>query len=499
MRPPGVPDSEEDYCMPTAWIRGALVEYWRAEANDLASFVHNPATGEVLETFRNATADEVAAVVKEAADAFGSWGRTTPAERAALLLALADRLESDGERFAQVECDNVGKPLALAREEISYDADVLRFMAGAARVSHGPAAGEYLTGSTSMTRREPVGVVGLITPWNYPLMEAMWKIAPALAAGNTVVIKPSELTPLSTILFVELAQEVLPPGVLNLVLGDGSTGRALVDADEVRLVSLTGDVSTGAKVAASAAATLKRVHLELGGNAPALVFADSDISAVAAQLAGTAFANAGQDCTAPCRILVEDAAYEAFMTAFVEHTCALRCGDPREDGTDLGPVISRKQLERVAGYVDRAVEDGAAVLLSGAVPDTPGYFYPPTVLAEVTQSAEIVQQEVFGPVVTIQRASSDDQMLAMANGVPYGLAASIWTADVDRALRFSRELEFGTVWVNQHLVLANEMPFGGFGRSGYGKELSAHAIDEYSQVKHVMLKAAPRAQREEAS
>lgn len=476
--------------MPTAPLAGPLFDYWRTGAADSNAFVaHDPATGEPLDTYRNATSQEVASAVEKAASAFSTWGRTTPAERATLLLALADRLEAAGEDFARTESANVGKPLALAREEIAYDADVLRFMAGACRISHAGAAGEYVEGSTSMTRRDPLGVVGLITPWNYPLMEAMWKVAPALAAGNTVVLKPSELTPLSTILFAQLAQEVLPDGVLNLVLGDGATGAALVEHPAVRLVSLTGDVATGKKVAAAAASTLKRVHLELGGKAPALVFADAPLDAVAAELAATGFLNAGQDCTAPCRVIVEDAAYGAFVEAYCKAVADLRCGDPEDESSHFGPVISRRQLERVEGFVGRARSTGASVLTGGRRVDRPGWFYEATVITDVRQDDEIIQREVFGPVVTIQRAGSDDEMLAMANSVDYGLAASVWTSDVNRSLRLTRDLAFGTVWLNQHLVLANEMPFGGFGQSGYGKELSAHAIDEYSQVKHVMLKA----------
>ncbi|WPB89273.1 aminobutyraldehyde dehydrogenase [Streptomyces malaysiensis] len=477
--------------MLTAPLAGPLFDQWRASPDDTdVAVAYNPATGEPLAVHRNASPEEVAAAVEKATAAFRTWGRTTPAERAELLLTIANRLEAAGEDFARAESANVGKPLALAREEIAYDADVLRFMAGAARISHAAAAGEYLNGSTSMTRRDPLGVVGLITPWNYPLMEAMWKLAPALAAGNTVVLKPSELTPLSTILFAQLAQEVLPDGVLNLVLGDGTTGAALVEHPAVRLVSLTGDVSTGKKVAAAASATLKRVHLELGGKAPALVFADAPLETAAAELAATAFLNAGQDCTAPCRVIVEDAAHDSFVDAYLKAVADLRCGDPEDESSHFGPVISRRQLERVEGFVERARSAGASVLTGGHRVDRPGWFHEATVIADVQQDDEIVQREVFGPVVTIQRGGSDDEILTMANGVDYGLAASVWTNDVARGLRFTRDLAFGTVWLNQHMVLANEMPFGGFGQSGYGKELSAHAIDEYSQVKHVMLRAA---------
>jgi 1-pyrroline dehydrogenase len=470
-------------------MAGPLFDHWSAtEGTTSVSVAYNPSTGEELATFRNATAAEVDQVVGDAAAAFTTWGRTTPADRAALLLALADRLEAAGEELARAESVNVGKPLVIAREEISYDADVLRFMAGAARVSHSASAAEYVAGSTSLLRREPLGVVGLIAPWNFPLMEAVWKVAPALAAGNTIVLKPSEMTPISTLLFAQIAQDIFPPGVFNVVLGDGATGAAIVQHPGIALVSLTGDVDTGKKVAASAATTLKRVHLELGGKAPALVFADAALESAAAELAATGFLNAGQDCTAPCRIIVEDAAYDDFIAVYRRAVAELRCGDPEDELSHFGPVVSLRQLERVEGFVDRARDAGATVLLGGRPKDRPGYFYEPTILVDVAQDDEIIQKEVFGPVVTIQRAAGEEAMLEMANGVAYGLAASIWTESVDRSLRLTRDLEFGTVWVNQHLVLANEMPFGGFGDSGYGKELSPHAIDEYSRIKHVMLK-----------
>ncbi|MFF9778580.1 aminobutyraldehyde dehydrogenase [Streptomyces sp. NPDC013978] len=477
--------------MPALPLNGPLFDHWRTTPDAESAFaVLNPATGEVITSLRKADAEEVDAAVAKATAAFETWGRTTPAERSAALLALADGLEAAGEDFARLESANVGKPLAQAREEIAYDADVLRFMAGAVRVPHAMATGEYLPGRTSLVRRDPLGVVGLITPWNYPLMEALWKLAPALAAGNTVVIKPATVTPLSTVLFTQMAQEVLPEGVLNLVVGDRTAGQVMVDHPDIRLVSLTGDGATGKKVAASAAATLKRVHLELGGKGPAVVFADAQLETAATELAQTAFLNAGQDCSQPCRVIVEDSAYEAFTAAYLKTVAGLACGAPDDEDSHFGPVISQRHLESVEGFVERARAAGATVLAGGRRIDRPGFFHEPTVLTDVRQDDEIIQSEVFGPVVTIQRAADDEEILAMANGVEYGLAASVWTSDVDRALRFTRDLAFGTVWLNQHLVVANEMPFGGFGQSGYGKELSAHAIDEYSQVKHIMLKAA---------
>lgn len=468
---------------------GDLFIVWRADLDTGdASIVANPVTEEVIAAYRNASAEEVAEIVETAKAASVSWGATTPAERSDVLLKLAERLEATVTDFAAVESRNTGKPAGHALQEVAGNVDFVRFIAGAVRVSHGIAAGEYLPGRTSAIRREPVGVVGLITPWNYPLMEAVWKVIPALAAGNTVIVKPSEITPETTIMFVQLMQELLPAGVLNLVLGDGKTGAALVEHPVVRMVSLTGDTSTGRKVAAAGAASLKRIHLELGGKAPVLVFADSPIAEVAAYLAPRAFANAGQNCTAPCRIIVEEAAYDSFVSAYCQAVSRLKVGAP-EEGVDMGPLITQRQLERVAGFVDRARESGATIRVGGRTIDRPGYFYEPTVVLDAAQDSEIIQNEVFGPVVTIQAGRSEEEMLRMANGVDYGLAASLWTSNLDRSLRLSRTLTFGTVWVNEHDMLANEMPFGGFGQSGYGKELSAHVIDEYSQFKHVMTKS----------
>ncbi|MFV8054807.1 aminobutyraldehyde dehydrogenase [Mycobacterium sp. 48b] len=469
---------------------GGLRDHWRADAADTATFeVANPATGAPIDVFRCADAAEVNRHIEAAVSAFRSWSRTTPAERANLLLRLASAIEAHADELAALESTNVGKPLAAAAEEVTGAVDALQFMAGVARTSHVEAVGEYVSGSTSMVRREPLGAVALITPWNFPLMEAAWKIGPALATGNTVVLKPSELTPITTLRLGDLAKGILPDGVLNIVLGAGDTGRALVDHPDVRLVSVTGAVATGKAVAASAARTLKRVHLELGGKAPVLVFSDVEgVTAAARELVQAAFGNSGQDCCAACRVIVEDAAYDDFVSAYCQAAAELTVGDPTDSATQIGPVISAVHRERIRGFVDRAHEAGAQVLVGGKCDDRDGFFYPPTVITDLTQDAEIIQSEVFGPVATIQRARGDDSMLAMANDVPYGLAASVWTSDLRRAMRFSRDLQFGTVWINQHFGTATEMPFGGFGESGYGKELSAHALDEYTQLKHIMIK-----------
>jgi betaine-aldehyde dehydrogenase len=420
--------------------------------------------------------------------ALPAWGGSIPQERARCLLELANELERNAEELALLESADVGKPIAAAREELPLIVDTLRFFAGAARVSHGGTAGEYSPGSTSYLRREPVGVVGQIAPWNYPLLEAVWKIAPALAAGNTVVLKPSEVTPLTTIRLGQLAEAILPEGVLNIVLGDRRTGEAIVAHPDVAMVSLTGAVATGMKVAATAAQGLKRVHLELGGKAPVLVCDDVDVDAVVPELVAAGFVNSGQDCTAACRLLVAESIYERFVDAYVQAATALVVGDPADEATDLGPVVSETQLERVSAFVERARQAGAAVRCGGNRLARPGFYYAPTVITDVAQDAEIVQNEVFGPVVTIQRAASDDEMLRMANDVAYGLSASVWTNGLERAQTFTSGLAFGTVWVNQHLLTVAEMPFGGFGRSGYGKEMSIHALDDYSRLKHVMVK-----------
>ena len=405
-----------------------------------------------------------------------------------MLLKLADAVEANQAELARIESENVGKPMSVAEFDLEFTLDNLRFFAGATRVIEGKSAGEYAKGYTSMVRREPVGVVGSIAPWNYPIMMAVWKIGPALAAGNTVVLKPSEWTPLSALRLAELAAEIFPPGVLNVVTGDGvPVGSSLVRHPLVDMVSLTGDVGTGKEVARAAADSLKRVHLELGGKAPVVVFDDADMPSVVETIKTAGYFNSGQDCTAATRILAKDPVYESLLSDLVPAVESIAVGDPRQEGVEMGPVVSEEQLERVAGFVDRAASRGAKVLTGGRG-DGRGFFYKPAVVAEVEQKDEIVQREVFGPVVTVQRFSDDEQAIAWANDVPYGLSASVWTTNVSRALNAARKLRFGTVWINDHLTIASEMPHGGYGGSGYGKDMSVYAIEDYTNIKHVMAK-----------
>ncbi|HET8980587.1 MAG TPA: aminobutyraldehyde dehydrogenase [Solirubrobacteraceae bacterium] len=468
-------------------VDGAIVD----SLADEVDVVLNPATEEPLAHAPRGTAQDVQRAVDAARRAGPAWRDTTPAQRAQALLRLADLLDGHAGELARLEALDVGKPLVAATDELPLCADHLRFFAGAARVLEGRAAGEYLTGYTSMVRREPLGVVGQITPWNYPLAMAIWKIAPALAAGNTVVLKPSELTPLSTLRLAELALEVLPAGVLNVVTGPGATGAAIAAHRQIRMVALTGSVSSGRAVAAAASATLARVHLELGGKAPVVVLDDADVPALVDAVRVAAFFNAGQDCTAATRIIATPGVHDEILERLVPAVQSLTLGDPvADEAVELGPVISAAHRERVLGHVERAAAAGAAIVCGGQSWGERGFFVAPTVIAGPAQDSEIVQREVFGPVVTIQRAADEAQALAWANDTDYGLAASIWSRDTGATMRAARELEFGCVWVNAHLPFLSEMPHGGFGQSGYGKDLSVYSLEEYTRLKHVMVSLA---------
>jgi aminobutyraldehyde dehydrogenase len=451
--------------------------------------VINPATAEKIGAVPNMTADEVDAVVERAKQALPEWLDATPKERSELLYKLAQILEDNAEELAQIESSNVGKPLMVSRDEMPFSADNLRFFAGAARNLDGKSAGEYIKGYTSMIRREPLGIVAGICPWNYPLMMAVWKMGPGLAAGNVQILKPAEQTPLSLLRFVELAKDVIPAGVLQVVTGDGvPTGQRLVEHPDIGLVSLTGDVATGKLIAKNAADTLKRVHLELGGKAPMVVFDDADPEQVAEGIKIAGYWNSGQDCTAGSRIIAGPKIYDALLEALVPAIEGLKVGDPADgDDVEMGPVISQDQQQRILGFLERA--KGATVLTGGDSNGSNGYFVNPTIVTDVKQDDEIVQNEVFGPVITVQKFADDNQAIEWANGVRYGLAASVWTRDVGRALNAAKRLQFGTVWVNDHLVpITSEMPHGGYKSSGYGKDMSIYSMEEYTQLKHVAMK-----------
>jgi 1-pyrroline dehydrogenase len=451
--------------------------------------VVNPATGETIAEVPRGTAADVERAVEAAKKALPEWLETTPRERSELLLRLADVIEEHADELAALESLNVGKPMAAARDEPPEMADNLRFFAGAARLLEGKATGEYMREHTSWIRREPIGIVAGITPWNYPLWMAVWKLAPALAAGNVQVLKPAEQTPLTLLRFAQLAEDVLPTGVLNIVTGDGvPVGEALVKHEDVGLVSLTGDVETGKIIARTAADTLKRVHLELGGKAPVLVFDDADPELVAEGIKVAGYWNSGQDCTAASRVVAGPRIYDKLLEELVPAVESIKVGDPAEGEVEMGPVVSKEQQERVLGFLDRAKGYKASFATGGDSSDGRGFFVKPTVITGVDQDAEIVQREVFGPVVSVQRFADDDQAIAWANDVRYGLAASVWTRDLARALNASRKLKFGTIWINDHIPLVSEMPHGGLKQSGYGKDLSAYSLEDYTEIKHVMAR-----------
>ncbi len=467
-------------------LRNYIDGEFRDAADGRTTEVVNPATGEAFATAPLSGPADVDAAMAAAAAAVPSWRDATPAERQKALLKIADAFEARAEELVAVECENTGKPIGLTRsEEIPPMVDQIRFFAGAARMLEGRSAGEYMEGMTSIVRREPVGVCAQVAPWNYPMMMAVWKFAPAIAAGNTVVLKPSDTTPASTVLIAEILGEMLPKGVFNVLCGDRETGRMMVEHPIPAMASITGSVRAGSQVAASAAKDVKRVHLELGGKAPVVVFEDADLPKAVEDIAVAGFFNAGQDCTAATRVLVHEAIHDEFVAALAKAASDTKVGAPDDEDVLYGPLNNPDQLAQVSGYVER-LPAHARVETGGHRVGEKGYFYAPTVVSGLKQDDEIIQKEVFGPVITVQSFRDEDQAVEWANGVEYALASSVWTKDHGRAMRMSKKLDFGCVWINTHIPLVAEMPHGGFKKSGYGKDLSGYGFDDYTRIKHVM-------------